>query len=42
MCKTYTCANVNMYVPKSNFEGHFTTYVFGTCTLWHVRKLKCG
>jgi len=24
-------SNVNMSVPKSNFEGYFSTYVFGSC-----------
>jgi len=24
-------SNVKMSVPNSNFEGHFTTYVFGRC-----------
>ena len=24
-------SNVNMSVLKSNVEGHFTTYVFGSC-----------
>jgi len=42
MCKTYACANVNMSVPKFNVEGHFTTYVIGSCMFWHLRKLKVG
>jgi len=24
-------SNVNFSVPQINFEGHFTTYVFGSC-----------
>ena len=24
-------SNVNMSVPKRNFEGNFTTYVLGSC-----------
>jgi len=31
-----------MSVPKRNFEGHFTTYVFGSRMFCHVRKLKVG
>jgi len=35
-------SNVNMSVPKSNFEGHLLlTCLAGVC-LWHVRNLKGG
>jgi len=28
-----------MSFPNSNFEGYFTTYVFGK-SFWHYRELK--
>jgi len=31
-----------MPVPNSNFEGHFTSYVFGRCMFLHVLKLIGG
>jgi len=33
-------SNVNMSVPKSNFEANVSTYVFGRCWFWHFRVLK--
>jgi len=29
-----------MYVPKCNFEGHSTTYVFGSCMFFARPKAK--
>ena len=34
-----TKVNVNMSFPKSNFEGNFSTYVFGK-SFWPYRDLK--
>ena len=34
-----TNVNVNMSFPNSNFEGNFSTYVFGK-SFWHYRNLK--
>ena len=34
-----TNVNVNMFFPNSNFEGNFSTYVFGK-SFWHYRELK--
>jgi hypothetical protein len=34
-----TNVNVHMSFPNSNFEGNFSTYVFGK-SFWHYRKLK--
>ena len=31
--------NVNMSFPSSNFEGHFSTYVFGK-SFWYYLELK--
>jgi len=31
-----------MSAPNINFEGHFTSYVFGRGMLLHVLKLKGG
>jgi len=34
-----TNVNVNMSVPSSNFEGNYSTYVFGK-SFWYYRELK--
>ena len=34
-----TNVNVNMSCPNSNFEGNFSTFVFGK-SFWHYRDLK--
>ena len=34
-----TNVNVNMSFPNSNFEGNFSTYVFGK-SFWHYRDQK--
>ena len=34
-----TIVNVNMYFRNSNFEGNFSTYVFGKL-FWHYRDLN--
>ena len=34
-----TKVNVNMSLPNSNFEGNFSTYVFGK-SFWNYRDLK--
>jgi len=34
-----TIVNVNMSFPNSNFEGNFSTYVFGK-SFWHYSELK--
>ena len=34
-----TNVKVNMAFPNSNFEGNFSTYVFGK-SFWHYRDLK--
>jgi len=34
-----TNVNVNMSFSNSNFEGNFSTYVFGK-SFWHYRELK--
>ena len=34
-----TYVNVNMCIPNSNFEGNFSTYVFGK-SFWHYTELK--
>jgi len=36
-----TYVNVNMSFPNRNFEGNFSTYVFGK-SFWHYRELKIG
>jgi len=34
-----TYVNINMTFPNSNFEGYYSTYVFGK-SFWHYRELK--
>ena len=34
-----TNVHVNMYFPNSNFDGNFSTYVFGK-SFWHYRELN--
>ena len=34
-----TYFNVNMYVPNSNFEGNFSTYMFCK-SFWHYAEVK--
>ena len=42
MCKPKHMSNLNMSIPKSNFEGHLILMCLAAVCFWHVRKVKGG